>query len=112
MRFPDEPIELFGFRRHVIETVEPLMIDEDVADAAERTATRVLAGEMPKSLLFVPLVAGGRATGVISLQNLDREHAFTDSTSSSLRPWPEPERRARERAARARDAGSATPSSR
>ena len=27
----------------------------------------------------MPLVAGGRATGVISLQNLDREHAFTEA---------------------------------
>ena len=29
--------------------------------------------------MFVPLVVGGRATGVISLQNVDREHAFDDA---------------------------------
>ena len=34
---------------------------------------------MPKSVLFVPLVVGGEATGVISLQNLDREHAFSEA---------------------------------
>ena len=34
---------------------------------------------MPKSVLFVPLVTGGRATGVISLDNFDREHAFDDA---------------------------------
>jgi signal transduction histidine kinase/CheY-like chemotaxis protein len=34
---------------------------------------------MPKSLVYAPLVVGGRATGVISLQNLDREHAFSES---------------------------------
>src|SRR5206468_5711690 len=39
----------------------------------------VLAGEPAKSVLFVPLVVGDRATGVISLQNLDREHAFSDA---------------------------------
>ena len=31
-----------------------------------------------KSALFVPLVVGGEAIGRISLQNIDREHAFTD----------------------------------
>ena len=28
VRFPDEPIELIGFRKHVIETREPLMIED------------------------------------------------------------------------------------
>ena len=39
----------------------------------------MLQGEPPKSAVFVPLVVGGRSTGVISLQNLDREHAFSES---------------------------------
>jgi GAF domain-containing protein len=34
VRSPDEPIELIGFRRHVMETRETLLIDEDVARAA------------------------------------------------------------------------------
>src|ERR1700729_74496 len=33
-------------------------------------------GEPVKSALFVPVVVSGRATGVISLQNVDRTHAF------------------------------------
>ena len=44
----------------------------------------VLSGEMPRSVLFVPLVTGGKSTGVISLQNIDREHAFTDSDQRLL----------------------------
>src|SRR5204863_3574277 len=39
----------------------------------------VLSGEPPKSGVFVPLLVGERATGVISLQNIDREHAFADA---------------------------------
>ena len=39
----------------------------------------MLAGEVPKSLLFVPMIAGGQVTGIISLQNLDREDAFSES---------------------------------
>ena len=29
--------------------------------------------------MFVPLIVGDRGVGVISLQNLDREHAFSDA---------------------------------
>jgi GAF domain-containing protein/CheY-like chemotaxis protein/HPt (histidine-containing phosphotransfer) domain-containing protein len=80
VRFPDEPIEVIGFRRHVIETREPFLVNEDMAErAAEFGNPDVLQGEPPKSSLFVPLLVGGKATGVISLQNLDREHAFSDA---------------------------------
>ena len=30
-------------------------------------------------MLFVPLIVGGEATGRISLQNLDHEHAFSEA---------------------------------
>jgi PAS domain S-box-containing protein len=85
VRYPDEPIELIGFRKHVMGTREPLLISEDYDAAAERFGNpRVLIGEVPKSLLYVPLIAGGKATGVISLQNIDREHAFGDSDQQLL----------------------------
>ncbi len=38
----------------------------------------LLVGERPKSSVWVPLVVAGRATGVISLQNLERERAFSE----------------------------------
>jgi PAS domain S-box-containing protein len=80
VRYPDEPIELIGFRKHVMETREPMLINEEVVAASDRYGNpQVLTGEPAKSLLFVPLVAGGKATGVISLQNIDREYAFSDS---------------------------------
>jgi PAS domain S-box-containing protein len=85
VRFPDDPIELIGFRKHVMETREPLMIAEMALEVAERYGNPyVLSGEPVKSALFVPLVVGGRATGVISLQNLDREQAFTESDQQLL----------------------------
>ena len=68
-----------------METREPLRIDEDNTAATERYGNPlVVVGEQPKSALFVPLVTGGTATGVVSLQNLDREHAFTDSDQQLL----------------------------
>jgi PAS domain S-box-containing protein len=85
VRFPDEPIELIGYRKHVVETREPLMISESTPEVAERYGNPyALTGEPVKSVLFVPLVVGGRATGVISLQNLDRDHAFTESDQQLL----------------------------
>src|SRR5581483_2589202 len=68
-----------GFTKHVFETREPLLINEDLGAEAERRGSFLVAGEMPRSALFVPLVTGGRATGVIALDNFDREHAFTDA---------------------------------
>jgi PAS domain S-box-containing protein len=85
VRFPDEPIELIGFRKHVMETRKPLMIEESTPEVAERYGNPyVLSGEPSKSMLFVPLVVGGRATGVISLQNADRTHAFGEDDQRLL----------------------------
>ena len=78
-RLEEEPIPLIGFRKHVIETREPLLIAVSTPEVAERYGNPyVLSGEPVKSAFFVPLIAGGKATGVVSLQNLDREDAFTD----------------------------------
>ena len=84
-RLAVDPMPVVGFRRHVLETAKPLLINEDIAAAAERHGNPLsIGGEVPKSALFVPLVSGGRATGVISLQNVDREHAFSESDQRLL----------------------------
>jgi GAF domain-containing protein/CheY-like chemotaxis protein/HPt (histidine-containing phosphotransfer) domain-containing protein len=80
VRYPDEPMGIIGFRKHVIETTEPFLADENLEELTRQMGQpRVLQGEPPKSSVFVPLLVGGRATGVISLQNIDREHAFSDA---------------------------------
>ena len=80
VRFPDEPIKLVGISKHVIETREPLLVNEDAMGvAAAYGQPGVLQGEPPKSTLWAPLIVGGDATGVVSLQNLDREFAFSES---------------------------------
>ena len=85
VRFPDEPIELIGYRKHAMATREPLMIAESTPEEKKRYGNPyVLAGEPVKSALFVPLVVGGRATGVISLQSLDRTHAFSEPDQQLL----------------------------
>jgi GAF domain-containing protein/CheY-like chemotaxis protein len=80
VRLVDEPIPVVGFRKHVLETGEPLLLSGDMEVIAPQYGNPiVISGEIPKSALFIPLTSGGVATGVISLQNIDREDAFGDS---------------------------------
>ncbi len=83
-RLHAEPESPGGFSKHVLDSREPLLITENVLAEAERYGSTILAGEAPKSVLFVPLVTGGKATGLISLQNIDREHAFGKSDQQLL----------------------------
>lgn len=78
-RFDVKPWLVYGFRKHVIATGLPLVINQDVARRMVEFNNPVVVGEAAKSLIFVPMVVGGEVKGVISLQNLDRENAFTDS---------------------------------
>src|SRR5215470_19433396 len=79
-----EPAAPLGFAKHVLETREPVLIAENAAAEMERYGSSILGGEAPKSFLFVPLVTGRQATGLISLQNVDREHAFGESDQQLL----------------------------
>ncbi len=83
-RLQAEPMPVAGFAKYVMETRESVLIVEDVTAEAERYGSATVAGEDPKSVLFVPLVSGGKATGTISLQNVDREHAFGESDQQLL----------------------------
>src|SRR5688572_15434677 len=78
------PRPLKGFRKHVIETSKPLVINKDLDQKRSMYNQTILTGEGAKSLVMVPMIAGGEATGVISLQNLDQENAFPDSDVNLL----------------------------
>src|SRR5690606_26578514 len=60
-----------GFREHVIRSGQLLVINRDVEKFRSQYDNTVIVGEAAKSLVLVPLVAGGEVTGVISLQNID-----------------------------------------
>jgi PAS domain S-box-containing protein len=78
-RFSIEPRPIMGFRQHVIETRQPLLINQDYAGAATQYGNPLaIQGEAPRSVLYVPMIVGGEAKGVVSLQNLDRENAFSE----------------------------------
>ena len=77
-----EPLALAerGFTAHVIRTGETLVINENLKQATEQYGSYSLTGEsLPKSSVFVPLMVGGQARGLIQLKDAEREHAFSDS---------------------------------
>ncbi len=87
VKYPDVTVPVVGFRKHVIETRELLAIFENIAAAMDEYGNNeAIVGETPTigSAIFQPLVVGGRSTGVISIQNLDREHAFSASDQQLL----------------------------
>ena len=80
VRFPDEPMPLVGPRRRVMETRQPIVVNTNIIERlAELGQDLALPGEAAKSALWAPLVVGDETRGVISLQNLDREGAFSES---------------------------------
>ncbi|HWC54408.1 MAG TPA: GAF domain-containing protein, partial [Chitinophagaceae bacterium] len=78
------PREPSGFRKHIIQTKQLLLHNENVEKAMEEFGNKIVIGEMPKSQIYVPMMAAGEVTGIISLQNLDHEHAFSDSDVNLL----------------------------
>lgn len=82
---PSMPLSAAGFTAHIIETRQPMLINRDcVAAAVALGSFAGGSGEVSKSYLGVPLLAGGEAFGVIDLQNLDREDVFSDSDVNLL----------------------------
>src|SRR5207247_6846389 len=76
VRYPEQEIDLFGFRKRVLESHEPIAVNEDLERVSrEMGQPFVIAGEQPNSGVIVPLVGGDPATRAITPQNIDREHA-------------------------------------
>jgi len=74
------PLSDKGFTAHVLRTKQPLLVNEDMAGAIERFGSHVVPGtQMEKSALYVPLIVGDQARGLILLLDLEREHAFGDA---------------------------------
>ncbi|AVR45400.1 hypothetical protein C7S20_09015 [Christiangramia fulva] len=80
--YPD-PRPLNQIRKWIIENKSLLLVNEDannkiVAITGEKH-TAVPGTRLPKSMLFVPLIIGNEVKGCVSLQNLDKENAFSGS---------------------------------
>ncbi len=69
-----------GVGSHVIRTRETVVVNANMAEAMEKYESYLMPGTlMPRSSVYVPLVAGDQARGVIDLSNYERENAYSDS---------------------------------
>jgi serine phosphatase RsbU (regulator of sigma subunit) len=66
-------------RAEVVRTRKPFMINGDeILEVLSAGKMRVVPGtEVPKCWLGVPMLMGSSACGIVSLQNLDKENAFS-----------------------------------
>ncbi len=73
-----------GFSGHVIRTRQPLLVNRDFDEYSNRLNSVNLGEDADQSVtvkagLWVPMMIGDEVKGVISLQNLERENAFSES---------------------------------
>ncbi|HEY8244146.1 MAG TPA: GAF domain-containing protein, partial [Casimicrobiaceae bacterium] len=74
------PLQDHGFGPHVIRTRETIVVNDQVERAMKRYRSYLLPGTVGgRSLVFVPLVSGGRCRGLINLVDVKREHAFGEA---------------------------------
>ena len=79
VRLPGESYP-FGLLTHqTINEAKPVVIDDYEAWIARTGEQTAIEGEAPKSMVFAPLITAGKPFGRISLQNLERTHAFSEA---------------------------------
>jgi K+-sensing histidine kinase KdpD/CheY-like chemotaxis protein len=79
-RFSLQPRPYDKLRQQLVNSKEKILLNKYSEEVAAKFGMKVLPGtELPKSLLFVPLVVGDKVKSYVSLQNIDEENAFTDA---------------------------------
>ena len=82
-RLYPEPRPLNQIRYWIIKNKSLLLVNEDADNKIQEITgekhVAVPGTRLPKAMLFVPLSVGTEVKGCLSIQNLDRENAFSDS---------------------------------
>jgi GAF domain-containing protein/CheY-like chemotaxis protein len=73
------PLTVHGFGAEVIRTRRTLLANENIDDLSARlgSAGLIFGAQRPKSLLLVPLIVSGEVFGMLCLNDMEREHAFS-----------------------------------
>ncbi len=75
-----DPRPLNWANRLLVENRQPLLINDHYVETAKKHGSPgVTKGLPPKSALFVPMIVGDVVKGSVSLQNVEKENAFTES---------------------------------
>ncbi|MFC0170492.1 GAF domain-containing protein [Pseudoduganella danionis] len=85
LREAPHTIGIFGFRKHVLESRQALLFNENLAQQSVAYGNPVLRGETAKSAAFIPMISGDEVTGVVTLQHLDLEFAFSEADVTLLK---------------------------
>lgn len=79
-RIPDLPIQYGrGLTSKVMEMKKPLVINENWMEESVKYGTIYRASKLAKSSIAVPMMIRERAIGTISIDNTEREHAFSEN---------------------------------
>ena len=79
-RLYSNPRPFIWANKLMIETKQPLLVNENYTEVAQKHGSPgVSKGLPPKSALFVPMIVGDVVRGSVSLQNVEKEHAFSES---------------------------------
>lgn len=88
-RFDSEPRQFNAVDKRLIESKEIILINDHYLkarhDMGEKSVKPAAGTELPKSAIWVPLIVDSTVKGHVSLQNIDRENAFTESDVRLLR---------------------------
>ncbi|HEV2667381.1 MAG TPA: GAF domain-containing protein, partial [Blastocatellia bacterium] len=76
-----KPLPFSGLARYLISGPQSVVINEDMEQHGPEFGLYPIPGDKnySKSAMWVPLIAGSEVSGLISLQNMDRENAFGES---------------------------------
>ncbi|CAN5149788.1 hypothetical protein BH23BAC2_BH23BAC2_16680 [soil metagenome] len=75
-----DPRPFIWANKHLIASKQALLINKDyTATSIKYGGTGVTTGKPPKSGIFVPMIVGDEVKGSISLQNIEKENAFSNS---------------------------------
>jgi GAF domain-containing protein len=82
-RFYDEPRKFISIDKYLIKRKMMLLVNnnlvEELIRIGEKKPQAAEGTEMPKSAIWVPMIVGNEVKGYVSLQNIDRENAFSES---------------------------------
>ena len=79
----DKPINIDSDRKEIIETKRPLIFGTS-QEIIDHSGEAVIAGEMPESFMGVPIIHNKKVTGVITVQDLDRQYLYSEKDARLL----------------------------
>ena len=70
-----------GFLSKAIRTCSTVVVNKNMEEEIEKVGSRIIEGtDTPKSHVFTPLVVGDKVRGIVVMQDMENEGAFSDST--------------------------------